>query len=45
VLAYATLTEAYKKEELTARELKEGINSAVKKVINYLEKNSSRSKW
>jgi chaperonin GroEL len=40
VLAHATLTEAYKKEGSTARELKDGINSAVKKVINYLETNS-----
>ena len=42
VLAYATLTEAYKKETISSRELKNGINSAVKKVVKYLESNSSR---
>jgi chaperonin GroEL len=38
VLAHAILTEAYKVSDKTnSRELKEGINKAVKKVITYLE--------
>ena len=37
VLAEAILKEAVKKD-INTRELKEGINSAVKKVVNYLEK-------
>jgi len=37
VLAEAILKEAVK-ENINTRELKEGINSAVKKVVNYLEK-------
>ena len=37
VLAEAILKEAVKKN-INTRELKEGINSAVKKVVNYLEK-------
>ena len=38
VLAHAILTEAYKVSDKTnSRELKEGINKAVEKVINYLE--------
>ena len=40
VLAHAILTEAYK-ENLNTRELKSGIDSAVKKVIKYLEKIST----
>jgi len=42
VLAHAILEEAYKviKSE-SPRQLKEGINLAVKKVVQYLEKNSS----
>jgi len=45
VLAHAILTEAYKviKSE-SPRELKEGINLAVNKVVQYLEKNSSNVK-
>ena len=39
VLAEAILKEAVK-ENINTRELKEGINSAVKKVVKYLEKNS-----
>ena len=41
VLAHAILTEAYKaiKSE-NPRQLKEGINLAVEKVVRYLEKNS-----
>jgi len=43
VLAHAILTEAYKaiKSE-NPRQLKEGINLAVDKVVRYLEKNSSK---
>ena len=42
VLAYAILCEAYKViENETPRNLKEGINTAVDKVVKYLEKNSS----
>jgi chaperonin GroEL len=40
VLAHAILTEAYKLETVNSRELKDGINKAVEKVIEYLEKNS-----
>ena len=45
VLAHAILCEAYKviKSE-NPRNLKEGINLAVKKVVQYLEKNSSTVK-
>ena len=45
VLAHAILTEAYKviKSE-NPRQLKEGINLAVEKVVQYLEKNSSSVK-
>jgi len=45
VLAHAILTEAYKviKSE-NPRQLKEGINLAVDKVVHYLEKNSSKVK-
>jgi len=45
VLAHAILTEAYKviKSE-SPRQLKEGINLAVEKVVQYLEKNSSSVK-
>jgi chaperonin GroEL len=45
VLAHAILTEAYKvtKSE-SPRQLKEGINLAVQKVVHYLEKNSSKVK-
>ena len=42
VLAHSILNEAYPKlKELGARELKEGIDSAVQKVIKYLEKSST----
>jgi len=44
VLAYAILKEASKYKELNPRELKTGINGAVKKVVQYLEKNSSKVK-
>ena len=45
VLAKAILDEAYKHSELdTSRELKEGIDSGVKKVITYLEKASKKVK-
>ena len=45
VLAKAILDEAYKHSELdTSRELKEGIDSGVKKVIAYLEKASKKVK-
>ena len=41
VLAHAILEEAYKVSNKTnSRELKDGINSAVKKVIKYLESTS-----
>ena len=41
VLAHSILTHAYPKlEELGSRKLKEGIDTAVNKVIDYLEKNS-----
>ncbi len=41
VLAHSILNEAYPKlKELGARNLKEGIDSAVQKVVQYLEKNS-----
>ena len=41
VLAHAILEEAYKVADKTnSRELKEGINKAVDKVVNYLESNS-----
>jgi len=42
VLAHAILEEAYKViKEDSLRNIKLGINSAVKKVVDYLEKNSS----
>jgi len=45
VLAKAILDEAYKHSELdTSRELKEGIDSGVKKVIAYLNKKSNKVK-
>ena len=44
VLAYAILQEAYRFKELNPRELKTGINKAVKKVVQHLEKNSSKVK-
>ena len=45
VLAKAILDEAYKHSELdTSRELKEGIDSGVKKVLAYLEKASKKVK-
>jgi len=41
VLAHAILKEAYKlDEDYNSRDLKNGINDAVKKVVKYLEKNS-----
>jgi chaperonin GroEL len=40
VLAHAILKNAYDIENPNARQIKEGINSAVEKVIEYLEKNS-----
>ena len=40
VLAHALLKNSYKKN-VNTRELKEGINSGVNKVISYLEKNST----
>jgi chaperonin GroEL len=43
VLAHAILTEAYKtKGKLSPRQLKDGINLAVEKVVSYLEKDSSK---
>ena len=45
VLAHAILLEAYKAQKSESpRELKEGINLAVNKVVQYLEKNSSSVK-
>ena len=45
VLAKAILDEAYKHSELdTSREIKEGIDSGVKKVLAYLEKASKKVK-
>ena len=45
VLAKAILDEAYKHSELdTSREIKEGIDSGVKKVLAYLEKTSKKVK-
>ena len=44
VLAHAILTEAYKQKNLNPRDLKEGINLAVNKVVQYLEKHSSEVK-
>lgn len=40
VLARAILNEAYKNKDLSPRSIKEGINSAVEKVVKYIEKNS-----
>ena len=40
VLAHSILKNAYAIEKPNARKIKEGINSAVEKVIEYLEKNS-----
>ena len=43
VLAHAILQEAYKViDEESSRDMKEGINNAVKKVVKYLEKYSSK---
>ena len=43
VLAHSILNEAYPKlKELGARKLKEGIDSAVQKVVKYLEKKSTK---
>ena len=43
ILAHAILTEAYKtKDQLSPRQLKEGINSAVAKVVKYLNKHSQK---
>jgi len=44
VLAHAILTEAYKQKKLNPRDLKQGINLAVNKVVQYLEKHSSEVK-
>ena len=44
VLAHAILTEADKHKDLNSRQLKEGINLAVNKVVQYLEKHSSEVK-
>jgi chaperonin GroEL len=44
VLAHAILTEAHKQKDLNPRELKHGINLAVDKVVQYLEKHSSEVK-
>jgi chaperonin GroEL len=44
VLAHAILTEAHKQKNLNPRELKHGINLAVDKVVQYLEKHSSEVK-
>ncbi len=44
VLAHAILTEADKHKDLNSRQLKEGINLAVDKVVQYLEKHSSEVK-
>ena len=44
VLAHAILTEAYKIKGISPRDLKEGINLAVNKVVQYLEKHSSEVK-
>ena len=44
VLAHSILTEAYKAEVNSPRDLKEGINLAVDKVVQYLEKHSSEVK-
>ena len=41
VLAHAILTEAYKVKGISPRDLKQGINLAVDKVVQYLEKHSS----
>tara|TARA_R110002110_G_scaffold63812_1_gene176954 strand:+ start:578 stop:2119 length:1542 start_codon:yes stop_codon:yes gene_type:complete len=42
VLAHAILHEANKLKQVNSRELKEGIDSAVSKVVKYLEKNSTK---
>tara|TARA_R100001463_G_scaffold92298_1_gene147048 strand:+ start:24 stop:1562 length:1539 start_codon:yes stop_codon:yes gene_type:complete len=44
VLAHAILTEAYKVKDISPRDLKQGINLAVDKVVQYLEKHSSEVK-
>ena len=41
VIAHAILMEANKNKDITSRELKEGINTAVEKVVQYLEKIST----
>tara|TARA_R100001443_G_scaffold85712_2_gene92405 strand:- start:2192 stop:3727 length:1536 start_codon:yes stop_codon:yes gene_type:complete len=42
VLAHAIIDEAHKLKEFNTRDLKEGINLAVEKVVHYLEKTSSK---
>jgi len=42
VLAHAILHEANKLKQVNTRELREGIDSAVSKVVKYLEKNSTK---
>ena len=42
VLAHAIINEAHKLKEFNTRDLKEGINLAVEKVVHYLEKTSSK---
>ena len=44
VLAHSIITEANKYTEINSRDLKKGINLAVKKVVQYLEKHSSKVK-
>ena len=44
VLAHAILLEADKRKDLNSRDLKQGINLAVNKVVQYLEKHSSEVK-
>ena len=41
VIAHAILMEANKNKDITSRELKKGINTAVEKVVQYLEKIST----
>jgi|TARA_E500000318_G_scaffold85812_1_gene82137 chaperonin GroEL len=44
ILAHAILKEANKHSDLNPRDLKQGINLAVEKVVHYLEKHSSKVK-
>ena len=44
VLAHSILKQSHLSKHINVRELKKGINSAVEKVINYIEKNSSKVK-